>query len=250
MGRMDHDRFEELKEAYALDSLSEGERQEVERYLAENPSARAEVEDLSQVAALLALAPREEEPPARLRRNLMSRVRSEAEDSESGETSGSAEFSGRGREHRGGRARRLLGARRLAAAAAVVAIVGLGVWNVSLQSEVQDLRDFQMSAYELQGSGEAESAHGQVVEIGDRGAMMVAADLPSLPEGKTYEMWSIKGDKPESCGLIKPGSGLTVEGVDEPLSGAEQFAITVEPEGGSEQPTTEPVMSADLTSGA
>lgn len=244
---MSRERFEELKEAYALNAVSEEERREVERYLAENPSEQAEVEELSSISGLLALAPPEQEPPAHLRERLMDQVRAEASEAEAG---GAAST---GRESREGWARRLFGARGAAAAVAAAAILGLAVWNVSLQSEVRELRDsqgMQMSTYELQGHGEAETVEGELVRIGDQGAMLVATDLPELPEGKTYEMWTIDEGQPESCGVFEASEGPAIETIGQPISEAEQFAITVEPEGGSEQPTTEPIIVADLTRSA
>lgn len=113
------------------------------------------------------------------------------------------------------------------------AILGLAVWNVSLQSEVRDLRDTQMSAYELQGSGEAETVQGKIVRIGVQGAMLVATDLPELPEGKTYEMWTIDEGEAEPRGLFEASDGPAIQSTDQPTSEAERFAITVEPESGS-----------------
>jgi anti-sigma-K factor RskA len=43
------ERFDDLKEAYALGALSEEERQEVEDYLMTHPELRAEVDDLRSV---------------------------------------------------------------------------------------------------------------------------------------------------------------------------------------------------------
>jgi len=246
--RMDPQRFEELKEAYALNALSEEERRTFEQYLSENPSEQPEVDELSSIASLLALAPPEQEPPAGLRRSLMRQVRSEASEPESHERENGATASGRPREHRGGRARRLFGARSVVTAVVAAAIIGLGVWNVSLQSEVRDLRDTELSTFELQGSGRAEQAQGELVRLGEDRAMLVATNLPELPEGKTYEMWSIDDGEPVSCGLFEAGGGMTIKPIDQTMPGAEQFAVTVEPEGGSEQPTTDPIMQADLTS--
>lgn len=245
MNDMNREGFEELKESYALGNLSEAERREFERYLAENPSEQAEVDELSSIASLLALAPPEQEPPARLRKRLMNQVRAEA--AESGSQGAATSASG---DYRESWARRLFGIRGVVTAAAAAAILGLAVWNVSLQSEVRDLRDTQMNAYELQGSGEAQTVEGKVVKIGEQGAMLVATDLPQLPEGKTYEMWSIDEGQPESCGTFEAGEGPTIETMGQPMTEAEQFAITVEPEGGSEQPTTEPIIVADLTRSA
>lgn len=239
---MDDEHLQEMKEAYVLDALSEEERREFEEYLARHPAERTEVDELASIAALLALAPEEQEPPPELRKSLMAQVRSEASSASS--TAGAGWT---GRTHRRSGAWRLSGTRWLTGVAAAAALVGLLVWNVSLQSEVRDLRDFQTSFYELQGSGEASAASGQVVSVGEDRAMLVATDLPELPEGRTYEMWVIDGDEPEPRGTFKPGEGPAIETIGETMAGAETFAITVEPEGGSEQPTTDPIVTADLT---
>jgi anti-sigma factor RsiW len=46
------ERFEDLKEAYALGALSEEERWEIEDYLGTHPELRAEVDELRSVANL------------------------------------------------------------------------------------------------------------------------------------------------------------------------------------------------------
>ena len=46
------ERFDDLKEAYALGALSEEERQEVEEYLGTHPELRAEVDELRSIANL------------------------------------------------------------------------------------------------------------------------------------------------------------------------------------------------------
>jgi len=74
---------------------------------------------------------------------------------------------------------------------------------------------------------------------------VVSADLPRPPEGKAYQLWFITSGGPVSAGLMKPdetGHGFMV--VDVP-SGGETIvaaAITLEPDGGSPQPTS-PVLA-------
>lgn len=237
---MSHERFQDLKESYALGALSEDERREVEEYLRENPSEQTEIEELTSVASLLALAPEEHEPPERLRKNLLRRIRAESEGAPSESSARTT----------GSWLSRLFGPRAAAAGAAAIALAALLIWNVTLQTEVRELRDFQMSAYELQGSGEASGTQGQIVNLDGKRAMLVATDLPELPEGQTYEMWTIDEEEPESCGLFDSSEGPSVEAIDQSLTGAETFAITVEPEGGSPQPTSDPIVTADLTSKA
>lgn len=115
-------RFDDLKDAYALGALDDDERRELEGYLATHPELQAEVDDLNSVVSLLALAPPEYEPPPALRRNLLREIGGGQEDPT---LTGAA-------PHTSG-SRRLFGPAVLAAAAAVVAVVGLFVWNASLR---------------------------------------------------------------------------------------------------------------------
>jgi anti-sigma factor RsiW len=78
MSKMDHERFDELKDAFVLGALPEEERRELEEYLAEHPERQAEIDELGTVAGLLALSPQEQEPPPELRRRIMDAVGAEA----------------------------------------------------------------------------------------------------------------------------------------------------------------------------
>ena len=78
MSTMDHERFEELKDAFVLGALPEEERREFEEYLAAHPERRAEIEELGTVAGLLALSPQEHEPSPELRNRIMDAVKAEA----------------------------------------------------------------------------------------------------------------------------------------------------------------------------
>jgi anti-sigma-K factor RskA len=69
----------------------------------------------------------------------------------------------------------------------------------------------------------------------------VTADLPPAPEGKVYQLWFVTPTAKISAGLIstdKTGHGFTI--VQFPLNFGElaATAITLEPEGGSQQPTS------------
>ena len=69
---------------------------------------------------------------------------------------------------------------------------------------------------------------------------VVTADLPPAPPGKVYQLWFVTPTAKISAGLIKPdksGHGFSIvqfPATANPLAAA---AITLEPEGGSEQPT-------------
>ncbi|MFI8371031.1 anti-sigma factor [Streptomyces sp. NPDC085466] len=79
-------------------------------------------------------------------------------------------------------------------------------------------------------------------------AVFTAHGLPALAGGKVYELWYAEptGDL-RAAGLL-PGSGdRPARVLDGPLGDAVAVGITVEPPGGSPQPTTEPLGIVSLS---
>lgn len=69
---------------------------------------------------------------------------------------------------------------------------------------------------------------------------VVTADLPPPPEGKVYQLWFVTPDAKISAGLINvhsDGHGFTVVQLPANIDQLAAAAITLEPEGGSQQPT-------------
>jgi len=69
---------------------------------------------------------------------------------------------------------------------------------------------------------------------------VVTADLPPAPQGKVYQLWFVTPSAKISAGLIKPdknGHGFSVVQFPSNVSQLAAAAITLEPAGGSEQPT-------------
>jgi anti-sigma-K factor RskA len=234
------ERFDDLKEAYALGALSEEERREVEDYLGTHPELRAEVDDLESVANLLALAPQEYEPSPMLRRDLLNSISS----SSSG-TTPAADPS-----PRQSGLWRLFGPGGLAAAAVLALVtIGMFAWNASLQEENQTLQgELQgQQTYALEGTGAAQEVQGEVIRLGDERAVLLAEDLPSPPEGETYETWILREDVPEPAGLFEPDdAGVAAAPIEGSIEGADAVAVTVEPSGGSSSPTSDPLIAANI----
>jgi len=70
---------------------------------------------------------------------------------------------------------------------------------------------------------------------------VVAANLPPAPEGKTYQLWFVTPDAKISAGLLKTdgrGHGFSVVPVPPDVTNVAAAAITLEPAGGSPQPTS------------
>ncbi len=251
---MDRERFEDLKHAYALGALPGEERSEFERYLETHPDLQLEVEELEAVAGLLALSAQEQEPAPELRRRIMETVEAEAT------------HPAEAVHHRaGGRSWlaglwEILGAKDLALAAAAVLVIGLFSWSMLLQGEVRDLQgrvqglqgqvqDQQAQGPQmiaLGGTGTEQGVRAQLVTLeGDR-AVLVAEDMPPAPEGKTYQIWVIKGDTPRPSGLFEAEGNSIAAVVEKTVEGADAVAVTVEPEGGSKQPTTDPMLVGEV----
>jgi anti-sigma-K factor RskA len=234
------ERFDDLKEAYALGALSEQERREVEDHLGKHPELGAEVDDLESVANLLALAPQEHEPSPKLRRDLLRRISSSSDVTPALDPSA--------RQNRLGR---LFGPGGLAAAAALALVaIGLFAWNASLQEENRTLQgelQGQQKSYALQSTGAAQEVRGEVVRLGYERVVLVADGLPSPPEGETYQAWIMREDVPEPAGLFEPNdTGAAAAPIEGSIEGADAVAVTVEPSGGSSSPTSDPLMTANV----
>jgi len=86
-----------------------------------------------------------------------------------------------------------------------------------------------------------------VAYIGQDQLILVAKNMPSVPDNRTCQIWVIKGDSPPSpSGLFQPDGNMTATPITNSIEKADTIAITVEPAGGSDQPTTEPVLQAKL----
>ena len=253
MSEMNHERFEDLKDAYVLGALPEEERLSFEDYLAAHPERQAEIDELGAVAGLLAFSPQEQEPSPELRRRVMEVVEAEAEPSR---VRGRSTFAKVGD---------YLSVRSLALGAAALLVIGLLSWNVLLQVQVQNLQGQvenaqgqvqdlqgelevaqQSQTIKLEGSWAKQGAMAEVASMQNNQIILVARNMPSVPEDKTCQIWVIKGDVPKSSGLFQPDGNGTATPVTNSITNADVIAVTVEPAGGSKKPTSDPVLLANL----
>ena len=95
----------------------------------------------------------------------------------------------------------------------------------------------QRASGPVQGGGSA-----TLVVSGPRG-VLVTSDVSALPQDRIYQLWVIRSGQASSAGLGPGGTAAAgswthlVEG----LRSGDQVAMSVEPDGGSTQPTTQPV---------
>ncbi|HEY7595178.1 MAG TPA: anti-sigma factor [Actinophytocola sp.] len=232
-----------LTGAYVLDAVSPDERMVFERHLGDCDACRQEVTELRETASRLGAAVAEP-PPPRLKASVMAQIR------DTRQLPPEAPVVPLRRD-------RSPWALRLSAAAAVVLLVVSGVLGVLLVQARQsdEPTDAQAAAIaEIVRAGDARVVNqadadtGRMTALMSRSAdkmLLLTGDLKAAPSGHDYQAWTI-GSKIESAGLIQPDDGkaaLEVSGID----AAQAVGITIEPAGGSDQPTSDPILTFEVT---
>ncbi|GIH80518.1 anti-sigma factor [Planobispora longispora] len=237
-----------LAGAYALDAVDGAERLGFEDHLGRCAECVWEVRELAEAAARLgeALA---QEPPYRTRERVMAGICRV-----SGPPRPAVTLVSRGRPARSAR-----GWTRVSsglAAAGLAAAVALGVVAVRSQDLLERSREDTRriasvlaapDARSVTGTAEGGGGGGAVVSRGQGRLVFVPSGLEELPDDRTYQLWRIGSSGITSAGLLRSGapgelSPVVVDGI----GGIEAMGVTVEPAGGSRQPTTAPLLLLDL----
>ena len=108
------------------------------------------------------------------------------------------------------------------------------------------LRSPNMKVVALSGL-QAKSAGGFLLfDPQNRKAFFYAFNMPSLPPGKTYQLWAIM-DRPVSAGTFDTDAGRKGRMLVDSVPGdVKKFAVSMEPEGGQLQPTGQIYLSGAL----
>ncbi|MDZ4717216.1 MAG: anti-sigma factor [Roseiflexaceae bacterium] len=138
----------------------------------------------------------------------------------------------------------------LASVLAIAVILLWGQLNVA-QSELARTRQEQRQIAEVLAQPNAlvslNGANGQgaVIRRAD-GSVVMAAHLPGLVAGRVYQFWYIQGANaplPSNTFVVdQQGFALVTLNTDAQAITADTFAITEEPTGGSQAPTTKPLL--------
>ncbi|MEU6769575.1 anti-sigma factor [Streptomyces sp. NPDC046853] len=238
-----------LTGAYALDALEDDERTAFEEHLGQCGSCDQEVRELSATAGRLGLAASRSAPP-RLKTQVMRQINQvRQEPPNTAVPVPSAQL-------------RPARALRWTLAACLVGIAALGgttVWQYQEADEArQDAQATQAQAdrtAEVLAASDAKmtsaavdgGARGSVVVSREKGkAVFIASGMAEPPAGKVYQLWFADGDHMRPAGLMNPSrtdQSVLMAGAVKDASGV---GVTLEPAGGSKQPTSQPVALLQL----
>jgi anti-sigma-K factor RskA len=235
-----------LSGAYAVDALTGDELAEFEKHLQRCMSCTEEVRGLQETAARLGMTTAIE-PPQWMRQQVLAAA---------GRTRQLPPSAGRlldrGTARRTARLRRSL-PRSVAAVVMAAAIVVLAVLQVNTRDQLEQTQQgnravaaalaapgahIETSSTTLGGSVTA------VISPRDREAVITTADMPTPTDARVYQLWVISASGARSAGLL-PGSnsgGVTSPVLASDVRSGDRLGITVEPAGGTTQPTTTPIV--------
>src|SRR6202034_772699 len=78
--------------------------------------------------------------------------------------------------------------------------------------------------------------------------IFTTAGLPPLPASKVYELWLLTPGSARAAGLLpSPSGGRSAPLLASGLAAGDKAGVTVEPAGGTSQPTTTPILEIPLT---
>jgi anti-sigma-K factor RskA len=238
-----------LTGAYASGALSNEEHDAFVEHLGVCANCRDEVAELVATAALLGIAAAER-PPAGFRERVMAEVATTRQLPPVVSTLADA----KGRRRASRQRRWTLSA----AASAVVLAVGLGAWGLSLNEENSDLRRNGDLIEALQTVQTAPDAQTMTAAKGETTASLTMSPslgqmvfqthgLKDAGDERTYQVWLLgPGSEVRSMGTFDSNGENTIQHMRGDPRGATALAVTEEPAGGSQRPTTQPVLAMDL----
>ncbi|MCX5411007.1 anti-sigma factor [Streptomyces sp. NBC_00059] len=239
----------ESSAAYVLHALPEEELREFEAHLADCGACRREVAELRDTVAALGRSTAGT-PPDGLRERVLRAVATTPQEHRP-RTPG-PRTSGRSPA----RALRMA----LAASVAVILVcLGLAGWQhreaSDARAEAQRAEDSQEHLTRVLTAPDAQLETRQLPDGAtasvtfsrvENSAALAVSGLPALPANRTYEAWFMEDGTPVPAGLLTADPGRRLTLLKGSLDDAEAVALTVEPAGGSPQPTTDPLGAIPL----
>jgi Anti-sigma-K factor rskA/Putative zinc-finger len=268
-----HDDVVELAAGFVLDALEPDEMDAVREHLATCTQPHPEIAELGGVVPVLAASAPSVEPPASLKARLMAAA---AADLEARRTAADSTIVPAPAIPTAPPApdadvirpiqRRPTSLRAWALGiAAVVAIVALGGWNLSLQRQLDDARAYDQqvatvldaaqrpgSLTAVMRSPEGQGPNGLAAVTSDGVALLAIRDLAPTSGIEVYEAWVIPADGvPVALGelQLRPGGVGFLEAGGLPTQSGIVLALTREPGPGATAPSSAPISVGTATTG-
>ncbi|MFD4759094.1 anti-sigma factor domain-containing protein [Streptomyces sp. NPDC058439] len=240
-----------LTGAYVLQALPEAERRDFERHLCDCEACAVEVRELSETATRLGLAVART-PPPELRERVLREITAVRQDSPSG--------AGRRSDGGVGPVAGVTGPSgrwpkfALAACLAAACFGGIAVWQnraaEDARQEAHTVRQRNEQLVRVLAAPDAKASSGAmtggakgtiVVSRTANRAVFMASGMQQPPGDKVYQLWFDDHGSMRSAGLMDSTATSDALVLDGPVDGASGIGITVEPAGGSAQPTSAPM---------
>ena len=235
---MTHDELKDLLPAYALDALDAAEFAEVDAHVRTCAECARELTELRRVVTGVGLEAAPVTPPDSLREKVIARATSHARVIDIASARSSASASARPQ-----RSWML----PVALAATVLIAIGALVYGFAQRAEVNRLAQLNevmlasdVVRIDLKGQDSAAGASARAYWSASKGFVLDASNLPALPAGQVYQLWSIVGSTPTSAGVLTTdgrGNGSLSAAAPTSTSRPDAMGITIEPTGGSATPT-------------
>jgi anti-sigma-K factor RskA len=252
------DNWQDLLAGYTLGNLSSEEVEALQQLLIEHPELTAEVDRLQEVLALIPYNVPEQEPPVHLKDSILAAAQADQgipqlfEAPLASQPEPSAPQSSQ--TPRRNLARWLV----VGSAVAAVALLALGIENYRLRQAAQTnqaiiatLQQPNAALYALEGTENAVQASGSIVVAQNQQVLVVAQNLPSLPQGQTYRLWALSANsqQPAYCGQFNTDEAGTISTLWSPSearcsTAPTQLLITAELESDPPVPKGELVMKS------
>lgn len=238
MNEHDHERWSEDVAAYMLSALEPGEAAELERHAEGCERCQAEIRWLTPATNALPESVERLEPPRALRERIMSEVRMEAEPADAFVDEPTAGLFARASNWLRELGSGPMGLRPVVGFAAAVLVVA-AVAGFAIGGGLGSDEGGQTTVV----TGEAPAVTAKVVSEGGSGTLHLD-NVKQLPSDRVLEAW-VQRD-----GAVEPVEALFVPDREGQASteipdmdGVEVVMVTTEPEGGSESPTSSPIVT-------
>lgn len=272
------EQIEALLPFYVLDALTSAEQAQVEAYVRSHPELEAELAQMKTAAAALPYAATPMTPSPAVKERLMAQV--QAAPRQAAQTPRLAPVVPAARPlqlawwQRWQQWWARLWSMPAFSATALLLIVTLGYWGITQNRQLQTIRaqnaalnaenealrqavlgEENLIAVLSSDSHQAITIRGTEVQPQARGhlfqdaasqvAVLVVSDLPLLPADRTYQFWLIQGGVAIDAGIFQvnqDGRGLLTLPPSLAISPFDAIGVSIEPQGGSPQPTGDIVM--------